>query len=93
MFRYSFNLPEEARAIEEAVDAVLNEGWDQLHGGVVHQHVLVLDIAVLLCQLVHHLPPQPGSLQHVGLVHARTWGCTPTCAPPPCAPPWRSPAR
>ena len=27
MFRYSFNLPEEARAIEEAVDAVLNEGW------------------------------------------------------------------
>ena len=27
MFRYSVNLPEEARAIEEAVDAVLNEGW------------------------------------------------------------------
>ncbi len=27
MFRYSFNLPEEARAIEEAVDDVLNEGW------------------------------------------------------------------
>ena len=27
MFRYSFNLPEEARVIEEAVDAVLNEGW------------------------------------------------------------------
>ena len=27
MFRYSFNLPEEAKAIEEAVDAVLNEGW------------------------------------------------------------------
>lgn len=27
MFRYSFNLPAEARAIEEAVDAVLNEGW------------------------------------------------------------------
>ncbi len=27
MFRYSFHLPEEAKAIEEAVDAVLNEGW------------------------------------------------------------------
>ncbi|NBI08603.1 3-isopropylmalate dehydrogenase [Colidextribacter sp. OB.20] len=27
MFRYSFNLPDEAKAIEEAVDAVLNEGW------------------------------------------------------------------
>ena len=27
MFRYSFNLPQEAKAIEEAVDAVLNEGW------------------------------------------------------------------
>ena len=22
----------------------------------------------------------------------RTWACTPTCAPPPCAPPWRTPA-
>ncbi len=27
MFRYSFNLPAEAAAIESAVDAVLNEGW------------------------------------------------------------------
>ena len=27
MFRYSFNLPAEAQAIETAVDAVLNEGW------------------------------------------------------------------
>ncbi len=27
MFRYSFNLPDEAKAIESAVDAVLNEGW------------------------------------------------------------------
>ena len=27
MFRYSFHLPEEAKAIEQAVDAVLNEGW------------------------------------------------------------------
>ena len=27
MFRYSFNLPQEAAAIENAVDAVLNEGW------------------------------------------------------------------
>ena len=27
MFRYSFNLPREADAIEKAVDAVLNEGW------------------------------------------------------------------
>ena len=27
MFRYSFHLPAEAKAIEEAVDAVLNEGW------------------------------------------------------------------
>ena len=27
MFRYSFDLPAEAKAIEEAVDAVLNEGW------------------------------------------------------------------
>ena len=27
MFRYSFGLPAEARAIEDAVDAVLNEGW------------------------------------------------------------------
>ena len=27
MFRYSFHLSEEAKAIEDAVDAVLNEGW------------------------------------------------------------------
>ncbi len=27
MFRYSFNLPQEAAAVENAVDAVLNEGW------------------------------------------------------------------
>ena len=27
MFRYSFDLPAEAKAIETAVDAVLNEGW------------------------------------------------------------------
>ena len=27
MFRYSFDLPAEASAIEQAVDAVLNEGW------------------------------------------------------------------
>ncbi len=27
MFRYSFHLPDEAQAIERAVDAVLNEGW------------------------------------------------------------------
>jgi len=27
MFKYSFNLPEEASAIEQAVDAVLAEGW------------------------------------------------------------------
>ena len=27
MFRYSFQLPEEAAAVERAVDAVLNEGW------------------------------------------------------------------
>ena len=27
MFRYSFNLPQEAAAIENAVDAVLNKGW------------------------------------------------------------------
>ncbi len=27
MFRYSFHLPDEAKAIEAAVDAVLNEGW------------------------------------------------------------------
>lgn len=27
MFRYSLNLPEESKAIEDAVDAVLAEGW------------------------------------------------------------------
>lgn len=27
MFRYSFQLPDEAAAVERAVDAVLNEGW------------------------------------------------------------------
>ena len=27
MFRYSFQLPEEAEAVEKAVDAVLAEGW------------------------------------------------------------------
>ena len=27
MFRYSFQLPEEASAIEKAVDSVLNAGW------------------------------------------------------------------
>ena len=27
MFRYSFKLPDEAAAIEQAVDAVLAQGW------------------------------------------------------------------
>ena len=27
MFRYSFHLPDEAQAIEDAVDAVLAQGW------------------------------------------------------------------
>ena len=43
---------------------------DQLHGGVVHQHVLIGHVGILFCQAVHHLPPQAGGLQHVGLVHA-----------------------
>ena len=43
---------------------------DQLHGGVVHQHILIGHVRILLGQAVHHLPPQAGGLQHVGLVHA-----------------------
>ena len=42
----------------------------QLHGAVVHQHILILHIGVFLRQPVHDGPPQPGGLQHIGLVHA-----------------------
>ena len=43
---------------------------DQLHGGVVHQNILILHIGVLLRQAVHDGAPQAAGLQHVGLVHA-----------------------
>ena len=43
---------------------------DELHGAVVHQHVLIGHVGVFLRQPVHHLPPQAAGLQHVGLVHA-----------------------
>ena len=43
---------------------------DDLHGAVVHQHVLVGHVGVFLRQTVHDGAPQAAGLQHVGLVHA-----------------------
>ena len=44
---------------------------DELHGAVVHQHVVELHVAVtlLVADARHHLAPQLGGFQHVGLVH------------------------
>ena len=43
---------------------------DQLHGSVVHVHVVQGDLRVVLGNLFHHASPQAGGVQNVGLVHA-----------------------
>jgi hypothetical protein len=43
---------------------------DQLHGGVVHVHVLQFHVGVLLAHFGHHVLPELEGFQHVGLVHA-----------------------
>ncbi|MPM98349.1 hypothetical protein SDC9_145534 [bioreactor metagenome] len=43
---------------------------NQLHGRVVHEHILVLNVRILLCQTVHGFAPETGAFQHVRLVHA-----------------------
>ncbi len=42
---------------------------DQLHRGIVDQHVAKLDIRVILAHLDHHIAPQLGAFEHVHLVH------------------------
>jgi hypothetical protein len=51
---------------------ITSKPWalDQLHGGVVHVHVLQLHVGVLLVHLGDHVLPELEGLQHVGLVHA-----------------------
>ena len=44
---------------------------DQLHGGVVHEHVIDLDFRIFRLHFAGDLAPQAGGLQHVGLVHDR----------------------
>ena len=45
---------------------------DELHGGVVDEHVLELDVGELArVQVADDLAPQPRGLEHVGLVDAR----------------------
>ena len=64
---------------EDVAEQVLGEDHvevarrgDELHRGVVDEHVLELDVRELLRVHAHHrLAPQPAGLQHVGLVDAR----------------------
>ena len=42
---------------------------DQLHGTVIHQHILIRDVGILPGQPVHDGAPQAGGLQYVGLVY------------------------
>ena len=44
-------------------------GCDELHGGVVDEHVLQLDVRVVLRDAVDLLAPEARGLEHVGLVH------------------------
>jgi hypothetical protein len=47
-------------------------GGDELHGGVVDEQVLELDVRELLgVHAADHLAPQARGLEHVGLVDAR----------------------
>ena len=41
----------------------------QRHGRRIHIHVIQLDVGILLPDLAHHLAPQAGAIQDVGLVH------------------------
>src|SRR5699024_4266366 len=51
-------------------DVELGGVLDDLHGGVVHEHLAVLHVGVFVLQAVHHGAPQAAGVQDVGLVHA-----------------------
>ncbi len=41
---------------------------DDLHGGIVYEHIVYNYIAVLRCYILHHFTPEPGSFEHIGFV-------------------------
>mmetsp|Transcript_5049 Transcript_5049/g.7674 ORF Transcript_5049/g.7674 Transcript_5049/m.7674 type:complete len:291 (-) Transcript_5049:186-1058(-) len=43
---------------------------DELHCGVVHQHVLQVHFRVVLALLSDHIPPQLAHIQHISLINA-----------------------
>ena len=42
----------------------------KLHGTVVHQHMLQRYIRIRCSHLLHHLTPESGRIQYIGLIHA-----------------------
>ena len=42
----------------------------QLHGTVVHQHMLQFHLRIVRRNLFHNLPPESGGIQHICLIHA-----------------------
>ena len=44
--------------------------FDQLHGGVVHIHMVKGDVRVLLAHFADHIFPELEGFEHVGFVHA-----------------------
>ena len=41
---------------------------DQLHSGIIHQHIAVFHLGVLLSHCIADLTPQLGGIQHIGLI-------------------------
>ena len=40
----------------------------QLHGGIVHVHIIQRHTGVFLCHLMNHIPPKLGALQYIGFM-------------------------
>ena len=44
-----------------------------IDGAVIDQNILIRNVGILLCQLVHDFAPQAGSFQNVCLIHGRNF--------------------
>ena len=52
MMRYSFQLPQEADAIEQAVDAVLSEGWHTADIAGEGEAIGTVEMGKLICDKI-----------------------------------------
>ena len=43
---------------------------NKLHSAIVNQHMLQSYLRVVLCHFFHNLSPEPGRVQHIGLIYA-----------------------